>query len=438
MPEAPETASPVGRLLRYAIAAIGPLGSSGAQFILSLVLLHMLVPKEFGSFSFLLIASQFSWGIWSALFCAPLPILLNQVAGRERDDIVRALLSTNLAGAAVAFLIFWGVGTALGVPGDAALLFAAYGAVALLRWFARAYAYAVGTPLRTTASDLLYSGILLTGVAIAALEHAGSLSIAYAALLTSAVLGLLPFGPAYLAMQFGGFSLRAMLGYIDIWRRHSGWSVLGVLTTEATGNAHVYIVTLISGPTAFAPVAASALMIRPIGVAINALTEFERAQMARQIARRMFGAVNASVRMFRLVLVFAWLVTATAAALILGKAPWIMFPSHYSLTFMTTGTALWMAVAGMRLVRTPESALLQAAGAFRPLAFASVVSSGFSVVMVFVLLWLSGPLWSILGILLGEAVFALVTWVQAHRWRTDQHAVEIKAPGMATGLEKVG
>ena len=49
-----------------------------------------------------------------------------------------------------------------------------------------------------------------------------------------------------------------------------------MLTTEATANAHVYIVTLIYGPLGFAPIAATALFIRPVGVAMNTLTDYER------------------------------------------------------------------------------------------------------------------------------------------------------------------
>ncbi|PZU57364.1 MAG: hypothetical protein DI547_13770 [Sphingobium sp.] len=420
MADPKEGGNPVARLVRYSLAAVGPIGSAGAQFLLSLVLLRTLDPQAFGSFSFLLIASQLSWGLWSALFCAPLPILLHQGDETARAQLLRCLFSTNLVGAAVAAVLFWAIAAALGVPPLARILFAVYGALALLRWFGRAHAYATGTPLRSTASDLVYSGTLLLGVALAILDHAGSLQLAYGALLVSAFLGLIPFGRTYLRAQFGRFSLFAIRGYGAIWRMHSGWSLLGVLTTEATGNAHVYIVTLFFGPAAFAPIAASALMIRPIGVAINALTEFERAQMARQIVERRLAAVNASVRMFRTVLVGAWIVTASVAAVILAYAPHIMFPSHYPLHFLVTGAALWMLVAGMRLVRTPESALLQAAGAFRQLAFASVVSSGVSIVLVLLLLWTAGPLWSILGIVLGEAVFAGWTWMQAHRWRDEQ------------------
>ena len=96
------------------------------------------------------------------------------------------------------------------------MLFAAYAAVALLRWFARAHAYAVGAPLRTITSDLLYSAVLLAGVGLIALSGSNTVELPYAALLVSAALGLLPFGWRYLDQQFIRISLRDLPRYADV------------------------------------------------------------------------------------------------------------------------------------------------------------------------------------------------------------------------------
>ncbi|MFW2831118.1 hypothetical protein [Sphingomonas sp. ID0503] len=409
-----------GKIFRYGISAVGPIASAGSQLLLSLMLLKMLPPDAFGSFSFLFVASVFSWGLWSALFCAPLPILMSQGTAEDREAAPQCILAVSLVASVLALAVLFGLGLLLKVPPLAAFLFAAYGAVALIRWLARAYGYASGHPLRTTASDVTYSVALVAGVGLVMLTGHPSLDLAYAALLLAAALGLLPFGRAYLAKQFLHPRVRDAAGYAAIWRQHSGWSLLGVLTTEATANAHAYIVTGLQGPSAFAPLAASALMIRPIGVATNALSEFERAQMARQIGERRFAAAIGSVRTFRLALIAVWVATAIAIGLLLAFDPRLIFPAHYPLHFLAVGALLWLAVAGMRLIRAPESALLQAAGQFRPLAYASVLSAVVSIATVVLLLVTVGPLWSIGGIFLGEAVFACWTWVQAHRWRQAQ------------------
>lgn len=421
----------VTRLTRYAMAAIGPIGSAGAQFALSLALLRTLPPDQFGVFSFLLVTSQFSAGLLGALFCAPLPVLVARRQPDRQPRMLSALFGANLVGAAFAFLVFGVLAARLGTSAVAVVLFAAYAAVSLLRWFARTYAYATGRPLRTMWSDLVYSGALLAGTAIAFLKGSGTLDAAFGALLVGAAAGMLPFGAAHLRRQCAWTSFDVLRDYGVVWREHSSWSLLGVVTTEATANAHVYLVTALSGPSVFAPVAASALLIRPIQVAMNALMEFERAQMAAQIGDRRIAAAGASVRFFRLMLTAAWTVTAAAALLILAARPGLLFPSHYDLAALRLGAALWLGVAGIRLWRTPESALLQAAGAFKPLALASVASAGVSVAAVWALLSAFGVIWSIAGIGFGEAVFAWCTWRQARRWRIQAMAAQPPVSGLA-------
>jgi hypothetical protein len=410
----------LNKVLRYGGASIGPIGSAGAQFLLSLVLLRALPQRDFGAFSFLLTASQLSWGLWSAMFCAPLPILFHSTQGQERSRLLTCLFSTNILVAILACPLFAILAVALKLPMTAVILFAAYGSIALLRWFARAYAYANGTPLRTTFSDIAYAAALLVGILIILLDGSKSLNVAYGALLVSAALGLLPFGPDYLKKQFASFSFTAVPRYWSIWKQHSGWSLIGVLTTEATANSHVYIVTAWFGPKAFAPIAASALLIRPINVAMNALVEFERAQMARAIGALRFNEAFAAASFFRKAMIAAWIATMIAVAILLYYAPHALFPRQYPLSFLMIAGVLWMLVAAVRLLRMPESALLQAAGQFRPLALASVVSSGFSVVAVTVLLVFAGVLWSIVGILIGEAIYAFWIFRQCQHWRRNQ------------------
>jgi O-antigen/teichoic acid export membrane protein len=396
---------------------VGPIGSAGAQFLLSLVLLRTLAPSDFGAFSFLLVASQFSWGIWSALFCAPLPILLQNRDEAATGSPADTMLSVSLTATLLAALIFGSLSLAMRMPVETSLIFAGYAAIALLRWFARAFAYAMGSQLRTTFSDVIYCALVLVGTGLLLLTHVHSLAGAYAVLLVAGGVGLLPFGHHYLARQFIHVRIRHLRGYIPVWKQHSGWSLLGVLTTEATANSHAYIVTLVLGPTAFAPIAASALMIRPIGVAMNALTEFERARIARQIGGGDIKGAFASIQFFRLVLLALWIGSALAAALLFSSDMKLLIPAQYDRGFIIAGGALWMAVAGMRMIRTPDSALLQAVGAFRPLAHASLLSSILSVAAVIVLLLAGGPLWSIAGIFLGEAMLAGWTWMQARQWR---------------------
>lgn len=406
------------RILRYALAAIGPVGAAATQFILSLQLLHLLAPASFGSFSFLLVISQFSLGIWSALLCAPLPVVLAQEQIEGRRGLIDSLFIVNLVLSLLAFGAFWLLGIGLEVPFGAAGLFAGYAALALLRWFARAHAYATGAASRTVTSDLLYSTALLIGIGLVSILKVDAPDLPYGALLVSAAVSLLPFGRQYFLAQFVRLHPRELPCYAHVWREHARWSLVGVVTTEATVNAHAYIVTLVSGPLAFAPIAASALIIRPISVVMNALSEFERPQMARQIARKDIGAARHSAGIFLFVLALTWVLTIAAAVLLMAYGPGVVFPNEYSQSSLALGMTLWLAVTLMRVLRTPSSILLQAAGMFRSLAHASIISAIVSISAVVVLLILCGPLWSLGGILLGEAICAIWVWRQSWRWRS--------------------
>ena len=400
------------RLSRYALATIGPVGSAGAQFALSLVMLQRLDLGAFGAFSLLLVACQFSWGIWSALFCAPLPVLLAQAPADDRHGIRLTLLSTSLACATVVGLGLGTVALASGADLSAAALVGAYAAIALVRWFARADAYARGDQLHVVRSDLAYSLTLLALVAAMFLSGHGSLALAFASLLLASVLGLLPLGAAFLGDQFLAFRIARLPHYGRVLRDYSRWSVIGVITTEATANAHVYLVTLVSGPAALAALAAPQLLTRPINVTINALTDFERPHMARQIGAGDWAGATSSARFFRLALIAGWLLTGVAVLVLLREAPRLLFPPQYALPDLEFATAMWITIAAVRVLWTPDSVLLQGAGAFRPLALASVASSIVSVAGVLALLLVGGPLWSLAGLLIGEIVYGVsVVWL---------------------------
>jgi hypothetical protein len=413
-------ALPPAKLVKYAMATVGPVGSAVAQFALSLVLLHRIGAAEFGAFSFLLVTSQLSWGVWSALFCAPLPILMVAKTGDSRNRLFACLLATSLAGALALGVAFMMLGIALGIGAAAAATFGVYAACALIRWYARAQAYARGAAIRTVASDIAYSISLLIGVGLIFFFENATLEAAYWVLLLSAAIGLVPFGKEFLSEQFFKVSARSIKNYPEIWRQHSGWSLLGVLTTEATANAHVYIVTFFYGPSAFAPLAASALVIRPINVTMNALTEFERVQMANQIAEGQIDSALAAAQIFRVSLCAALLVNIVAILLIFRIAPRLIFPPRYDLHTLAIAAALWIGVSAVRVLRAPEGVLMQAAGEFRALATASVLSCIGSVAGVGFLLFAAGPLWSIAGILFGELLVAIWIWKLTRRWAAAQ------------------
>lgn len=405
-----------GDLLRYALALAGPIGSAGSQFLLSLVVLRHLDPAAFGRFSFLLIVSQLAAGMWSALFCAPLPLVLSRARDAGTPDPARIMLSASLSGALLSLLPFGLLARAVGEGWAAAALFAGFAALALLRWFARALAYARGRQARVSGSDLVYSVAVLAGTAVLFAHGGHDSGGAYAVFLIATLAALLAFGGPFLAEQIAAVEVRHLVGYRAIWRAHGRWSLLGVVTSEATGNAHAYLVTAVFGAGAFAPLAAAAILIRPITVIANALTEFERARIARVIGAGDLARARRSVRLFRAILVLTWLGVGAAIMVLLRFDPRLIFPADYAVHTLAVGAALWMAAALMRVVRMPEGTLLQAGGAFRPLALTSLWSAAVSIAAVAVSLLTVPPLWSILGIALGEAICAALIFRAARAW----------------------
>ena len=409
------------KLVRYAIASIGPIGSSATQFILSLTMLRLMPPIEFGAFTFLLVASQLSCGVWSAMFCSALPVFLARDDPDARRRGETTLLAASLLGALLAIPVFGVLGSTLGLRPVAVACFAASGSLVLIRWFGRAYAYFVDEQLRTMCSDVAYSFVVLATLALSLLLF-GLLpqTACYLALLAGAAAGLLPFGRSFFRRQFALPTWAILRTYASIWRGQARWALLGVVTTEATANAHVYIITLLQGPGAMAPIAASALLMRPVNVAQNALAEFERPQMARLIGERAWPALRSSGRHFALALGTIWVGSILASLALFLAKPRLLFPASYDLRFIAIAAAMWAVFAALRLGQTPPSVMLQAGGEFRPLAFASIWSSVGSVVGVLVLVATVGALWSIAGLIIGAAIFLYWTHRAAARWLRDR------------------
>jgi hypothetical protein len=376
------------------------MAAAGGQFFLSLWILKSIDPEEFGTFSFLLVVLQLCFGFSSALLCAPYPILFHE-RERDRGETTKTFLTANLALSVVVGGVLGVIAVALRLPAASGLLLAGYAFLMMLRWFARSEAYVWGEQWRTVLSDVLY-GCTLVGIAFLIRGQALSLESALLSLLCAAILGLGMFGPGYFIRQFRAVSVHSLRRYSEIWNRHSRWALLGVVTTEATANAHAYLVTLLAGPAAFAPIAASSLLFRPVQLAQNALGDYERPQIAKRLHADPQGGSKERLGLLRFALLAAWLISALAAIVITLHWPTLIFPRAYQGKGLVVAVVLWMAICGVRALRTPESTLLQAAGRFKPLARVTAVTSGISVTIVLVCLITLSATFSLVGILAGE------------------------------------
>lgn len=384
------------RVRRYVLAASGPILVAAINFLLSLTMLKLASPAGFGTFVFLFTAAMFLIAVSSALFAAPM-----QASLASNPEVAATMIGVTRLVALLVAPAYAGLGRIYGLGLLPALAYGAFAALTIVRTLGRAWCYARDQPGRVAASDALYTvvtaGTFAGGVLI--FGHAAATAV-FPALALGVAGGTLALGGRFLALLIDRRA-GAVSGYRAIWQGQSRWSLLAVTTNELTANAHIYLLTLLSGAAAVAPIAASALLMRPINVVQNALAEFERGQMAGLLARRATPALRRAIRFFRIVLLVAWGMTALLAAAILAFDPRLILPSDYDLALLSLAVGLWAAVWLITVLQLPENVLLQAGGRFRELSRASVMASGVSVAGVLIAIALNQPVWTIAALIPG-------------------------------------
>lgn len=399
---------------RYGLSASGPVCISFAHFVAAIICLRTFPHAAFGLFSFALVVVPFCLSLSGALIGAPAAIALRRSALTASD--LGTYLKTNLAftllvASSVCFLM-----RLSRADWPLAGLFAAYAGVMTMRWFARMLSYARGRALRVLISDLCYSLVLLAGLFLLRSLHLLTAMAVAELLWGAASVALLGFGADFLVEQFDLTNLAAIRGYGPVWFDLARWSGLGVVLTELTVNAHVYLVTFFCGPAAFAPIAAGALFIRPVQLVLAAIPDRERYIMARQLGRGDHVGARHSVNQFRIAAGAMWLATVIVSAALLLWFPHVVLKKGYDPAQALIVLAFFAAITAARTFRTPESVLLQAAGQFRSLASASAAASLVSLGATFALLYLAGPVYSLAGVLAGELVVTARVLILSRNW----------------------
>ena len=406
------------RVRRYLIAGLGPVVLAGTHFLLSFAMLRLETPAAFGTFTFLFVAAQFTVALAMALFGAPLQTI-SAPSAQDRAQAGAAILSTAGVAAAFATLCFGGLASAMTLSAPAALCYGGYTGLMILRWVGRAWAYAHGRPAAPAISDVSYGALTLLGFAGGAYGlRLQPETACYGALAIGAAGSLLAFGTPYLSCLIVPPTRRAWQSYRETWRSQSRWALLGVVGSEAAANTHVYLVTLTAGAAAMAPLAAAALLLRPLNVVQNALGEYERPQMAQLVAAGAHDELRRTMRLFFGVLMLAWLGAVVLAAGVLRFAPHLVFPVDYDLAIVSAATVSWMSVSLLILMQVPANIMVQAAGGYRQLARAVIWSSLVNVGAVAVTLAFFAPVWTIAAMALGWLVdLTLVQRAARRQWR---------------------
>jgi len=399
---------------RFGLASLSSAIVSVSHLLIQLFSIHHLETAAIGTLAFLLVIIQFGYGLSNALVSTPYTIVVNQ--GDDADArSFDFFFPVNLMLAASQGLICAAIAWATASP-SAALLFGLAGMLSLIRWFGRSNAYAHHTPARAARSDLAYAGTILAGLLIA-MRTGADMSAIGGMLVAASLIGLLPFGLAYLRRHFAMAPGHALGAYRPVWKEQSAWTLVGVLSTEATSNSHSYIVTLLAGPTAFAPIAVGMLFFRPVNVCITALTQLERPRLTRAVARGDHGAAIRSERVFMAALVLLWLATCAVAAIALYAFPGLILKPTLDHRLVMIAVGLCALLSLVQCVQTPMSVMTQARKAFRPLAAQSIRSCGVGLIAVTLIVLGTAPVFSIGGVVLSQLVMTFGIWRLDRRWR---------------------
>jgi O-antigen/teichoic acid export membrane protein len=397
---------PMATAWRYGISTSGPVATSGAHFLASLLFVRDLPAASFGLFSFVLVIVPFAMSMTASLLVIPVTRALSQ-AREERAQVVANCLKMNLLLTVLTGLCVFALLLAARAPVLPALLLGLFGGIFTFRWFARCFGFVEGRVHAAIASDIVYAAALICGLGFLAFSHRVTLDDGAMVLLLAALAALIPLGRQFFADQFAALWNGSLRAYGATFRDLTRWSLLGVIFTEMTVNAHAYLVTFIAGPGPFALLALGMLLMRPASLVQSALPDLERPVMTRQIAARDWRALTRTSREFGAGLLAVLLGTLALDAVLLIWFPGLVLKRGYSLHDVMIVATLSALVMAVRCLRAPPAVMLQAAGAFKEMAGLGMKSSAISLLATLALLLCFGPIASLGGVLLGEVVILI-------------------------------
>jgi hypothetical protein len=388
------------RSRRYALAAAGPILVSIAHFCVSFSMLRLEDPHSFGTFTILFAAAMFTGSLSSALFGAPVQTL-QETDPQARVATTDAISSAAVAAAILAIAPFALLAMLLDFAVAPALFYALFVAFTILRQYGRAWTYAAARPRHVAASDASYALIVLITLATAVfILDVRPVHATFAALALAGLAALAGLGGGYRTLLARAKTSR-LRRFKRTWDGQSRWSLAAVAAAEAAANAHIYLLTAFIGAAAVAPIAASALLVRPILVVQGALIEYERPQVVRHLHSGQPGDLDRTIHWMRMALLLVWLGTVLVGAAILLFLPGLVFPADYDLGTLRLGAILWALLQFVIVAQIPEIVVMQAGGEYPFLARANIWAGTINLVCVIVIIMLGLPVWTIAALIPG-------------------------------------
>lgn len=340
----------------------------------------------------------------NGLFGSPLMVeLASNEAGRSQliGSFLRANVIYCLLGAGALLLLVIMAG---GNPIDS-LLASVLGALMWFRWFVRSTVLALGRRTAAASIDLTYGVTsLLALLALSSVARIGLTEVVVVQILG----GTASLVPEWreLVKMFGCCIGESTAPFRRSFLSHGRWSITSIVATQIAVNSHVYLITLLVGAAAFAPLALAALLFRPMGVVLTGLVQYEQSRMAKNIARLSLVGLEADVAFVRAAVIAAWLGNASIALCLALVAPSLVVRDGYDIEIMKVALLLTGLTVLLRGLREPMGTALQAAGQFKSLARITALSAPGPLIISggLVVLFPSAVVLTLVGAVVGEAL----------------------------------
>lgn len=396
-----------GLMCKFAVILSGELIQSLFHFAVNIALVRSLSAHDYGLFAIVFTVGGIGITYIRSLVAVPATLFLSRSLGRVAERGHDATFG------AAATLVAFGLGAIVALflapsIGSGALLGGAFIALYTFRSYLRIVLLARGASRIAGLSDIAYAGSgLVFGIVAMAGEGTTLLDHAFVALAAAHGVGI---AAAYLGLrQPVRLRFRSSLRrrYASIWPTLV-WSLVGITSTNIQGQGLTLLFALLAGPAAYAPIAATLVLFAPLRIPTNALTNMVLPEITRLLAeRRLREARRLVIRSTAII---------GAACLVYGAVMWSALPmieetlfkgrfSHEPMGLI--GLGVWSVVAVSLLYAIPR-AFLEAAAAFRSIAYGATLAAGLGfAVMVPILSSAQPPAMALIGLLVSEIVTAL-------------------------------
>jgi O-antigen/teichoic acid export membrane protein len=221
--------------------------------------------------------------------------------------------------------------------------------------------------------------------------------------------------------------------YRRIWRSLA-WSLAAAAMANVRGQGQTLIVGLLAGPAAYAPMAAMMVLFGPLRLSAQALFNLIQPEIAASFASGQSWRIRRVAAVATLALAAG---CATYGLMMLLARPLIethLFAGRFADAPLALISFITWGVVTASLLYMPAIVILEALGAFRTQAFASLLSALVGLPLVAVLIWRFSPSASLIGLLVSELIIVATCWLDVARRMARFRVVRKSSPREAVRL----